>query len=152
VKYANGNDWDVALRTIVGPGLIGTTWGATITGTWLALPKCEPHWIGETPREGDVRSSWPVAISLAVLAGVTAPIINGIAIGTCFNVSCYYLPLAWSTLEREAHIFVAGVSGFGGALLPFLLPPSTLRAARELDRLRFSYDGRNAYLGYVASF
>lgn len=135
------------VRTLIGPGLIGLAWGATIGGTWLALPKCEPHWVGETPPEGGVRATWPLALSLALLAGATAPIVNAIAIGS------YNLPLEWSTEERAMHLVVAGVAGFGGALLPYLLPPRTWAAARELDRLRFGTDGHgNAYIGYSAVF
>ncbi len=141
VKYSD----DVPLRAIVGPGMIGATWGATITGLWLALPKCEPHWVDEAPREGGVRATWPLALSLALLAGATAPIINGIAIG-------YNLPIEWSTPEREVHVVVAGLAGFGGALVPFLLPPRTWSAARELDRLRLGYDGRSAFVRYEGTF
>jgi hypothetical protein len=141
VKFSSS----VPLRTFVGPGIIGATWGATVTGAFLALPKCEPHWVGETPREGDVRTGWPLAIALALLAGATAPIVNAVAIG-------YNLPIEWSTPEREAHLAVAGVAGFAGALVPYLLPPTTLSAARELDKLRFGYDGRTGYLSYVGAF
>ena len=90
-----------------------------------------------------MRATWPVALSLALLAGATAPIVNGIAIGTfCAAPACQGgLPADWSTFEREMHVVVAGLSGFGGALLPYLLPPSTLSAARELDRLRVGADG-----------
>ncbi|HEY8088395.1 MAG TPA: hypothetical protein VIF09_11135, partial [Polyangiaceae bacterium] len=132
---------------MAGPVAIGLTWGATVGGTWLALPKCAPHWVGETPREGDVRATWPVALSLALLAGVTAPFVNGIAIGS------YNLPIEWSTFEREMHVVAAGLAGFGGALLPYVLPPRTWSAAREIDRLRFGADGRGgAFVGYSATF
>jgi hypothetical protein len=46
----------------------------------------------------------------------------------------------------------AGLAGFGGALLPYLLPPRTFTAARELDRVRFGYDGRNAFASYTVAF
>jgi hypothetical protein len=128
-----------------GPVSIGLAWGATVSGAWLALPKCEPHWMGESPREGAVRASWPLALSLALLAGATAPVINGIAIG-------YNLPIEWSNFEREMHLVAAGVAGFGGALLPYLLPPRTWAAAREIDRLRFGFDARGAFIGYGLDF
>jgi hypothetical protein len=154
VKYSDS----VALRAIVSPGVIGVTWGATVTGTFLALPKCEPHWIGEAPREGDVRTSWPLAISLALVAGATAPILYATAIGN--NLQFTNVPPSagdpnppvWSTPEREAHIVVAGVAGFAGALLPYVIPPSTVRAARELDKLRFGYDGRAGFISYGGDF
>lgn len=132
---------------MTGPLAVGLVWGATVGGVWMALPKCSPHWVGETPREGAVRESWPLALSLALLAGATAPIVNGIAINS------YALPLSWTTFEREMHLVVAGVAGFAGALLPYLLPPRTWSAARELDRLRFGTDGRgNAYVSYAVTF
>jgi hypothetical protein len=140
VKYA-GN---VALR-LTGPTMIGFTWGATVGGAWLALPKCSPQWVGESPREGGVRSSLPLALSLAVLAGATAPLVNGIAVGP--------LPPFWSTFESQMHLVAAGVAGFAGALLPYVIPPRTWAAARELERLRFEVDGRgNPFVGYVGTF
>src|ERR1700722_1920532 len=60
------------------PTFVGLAWGAGIGGGWLALPHCDPHFVGELPREGDVRANWPVALSLALLGGATAPMINGI--------------------------------------------------------------------------
>jgi hypothetical protein len=154
VKYSDS----VALRAIVSPGVIGVTWGATISGAFLSFPKCNPHWVGETPLEGDVRTDWPLAIALALLAGATAPIWYGTVIG--YNLQFNDIapspgdpnPPMWSTPEREAHLVVAGVAGFGGALLPYLFPPSTVRAARELNRLRFGYDGRSGYFGYGGTF
>jgi hypothetical protein len=129
-----------------GPAMIGVTWGATIGGGWLALPKCSPTWVGETPREGAVRAAWPLALALAMLAGATAPIVNGIAIG-------YDLPFAWSTLEREMHLVTAAVAGFGGALLPYLIPPRTWASALELDRLRLGTDGHGGLsIGYSVAF
>jgi hypothetical protein len=135
-----------ALR-MSGPAMIGLPWGATIGGAWLALPKCSPHWVGDPPREGDPHANWPLALSLALLAGATAPIINGIAIGS------YDLPLSWSNEERVMHVVVAGVAGFAGALVPYLLPPATWRAARELERIRLGTDGRSAvFVGYAIRF
>ena len=151
---------DSLVIRFTGPAMIGLTWGLTVGGTWLALPKCNGHWVGSPPREGDIRAEWPLALSLALLAGATAPIVNGIAIGSCFtapsatSIGCQGgLPANWTTFEREMHVVTAGVAGFGGALLPYLLPPSTLRAAREIDRLRFGADGRgNVFVGYTMPF
>jgi hypothetical protein len=131
---------------MAGPAVVGVAWGATVGGAWLALPKCAPHWVGEPPREGDVRASWPLAISLALLAAGTAPIVEGIALG-------YNLPAEWSTFEREMHLVVAGAAAFGGAFLPYVLPPRTWAAAREIDRIRFGADARGgAFIGYAAPF
>jgi hypothetical protein len=130
-----------------GPVMIGLPWGATIGGAWLALPKCSPDWVGEPPPGGDPRATWPLALSLALLAGATAPVINAIAIGS------YDLPLSWSDEERVMHVVVAGVAGFAGALVPYLVPPRTWRAARELERIRLGTDGRSTlFLGYAVRF
>jgi hypothetical protein len=134
----------LALR-LSGPAMVGLTWGATVGGAWLALPKCSPTWVGESPREGGVRSSLPLAISLAVLAGATAPIVNGVAVG--------HLPTSWTTFESQMHIVVAGVTGFAGALVPYLLPPRTWAAAQELEHLRVEVDGRgDPFVGFVGTF
>jgi hypothetical protein len=132
------------LRTSTGPVAIGLTWGATLGGAWLALPKCSPTWLGEPPREGAVRSAWPLALSLALLAGATAPVVNAIAVGT--------LPFDWSTTERSMHVVVAGVAGFVGALVPYVIPPRTWAASRELERLRFDADARGVFVGYTRAF
>jgi hypothetical protein len=134
----------IALR-FTGPVAIGLTWGATVGGAWLALPKCSPHWIGESAREGGVRTSVPLALSLALLAGVTAPVVTGIAVGSP--------PLQWSTLESEMHLVAAGVAAFGGALLPYVLTPRTWAAARELDHLRLGVDARGQpFAAYTGTF
>jgi len=138
-----------------GPIMIGLAWGATVGGAWLALPKCSPEWVVESPREGRVRESWPLALSIALLAGTTAPIVNAIAFGNCtYFPKCGNgsLPLAWSTFEREMHVVAAGLAGAGGALLPYLVPPRTWAAAHELDRIRFGTDGRGAFVGFSTPF
>lgn len=138
-KYS-GN---VALR-FSGPAALGLTWGATVGGAWLSLPKCSAEWVGETPREGQVREAWPMALALAALAGATAPVINGIAIGP--------LPDSWTTFERAMHLVTAGVVAFGAAFLPYLLPPTTWSAALKLDRLRLGATQNGAFIGYSARF
>lgn len=124
---------------------VGLAWGATIGGAWLALPKCSMGWVGEPPREGDSRASWPLALSLALLAGATAPVINGVFLGS--------EPFRWSDEERAAHVVVAGLAGLGGALLPYLLPPQTWSAARELQQLRVAVDAEGRLIvGYTGRF
>jgi hypothetical protein len=135
--------------------MVGLAWGATVGGAWLALPKCEAHWVTAPPREGDVRASWPVALSLALLAGASAPIVNAIGVGNCSDPTrCQEgLPASWDTNERALHVVVAGLAGFGGALLPYLVPPRTWSASREIEHLRFGADARgNVTLGYVTTF
>jgi len=134
-----------AIVRYTGPVAVGLSWGATLGGAWLAMPKCSSHWVGDVPREGDVRETWPVALSLALLAGATAPMMNGIFVGG--------EPGQWSTEERAGHVIAAGVAGAAGALLPYLLPPRTWSAAQELRRLRVEADGQGrVVVGYVLRF
>ena len=96
-------------------------------------------------RGGRAGRSWPVALSLALLAGATAPIINGIVVGSNFTTPCppgAACPQSWTTFEREVHLVAAGVAGFAGAFLPYLVPPPSWAAARELDHLRVGADAR----------
>jgi hypothetical protein len=155
IKYFAGSTPGAVAVRLSGPAAIGLTWGATVGGAWLALPACDARWVGEMPREGAVRATWPVALSLALLAAATAPIVNAIAIGGCdaSSATCQGgLPADWTTLEREMHVVTAAIAGFGGALLPYVLPPRTWAAAREIDRLRFGAGGRGAYVGYAVAF
>jgi len=127
------------------PTFVGLAWGAGIGGGWLALPHCDPHFVGELPREGDVRANWPVALSLALLGGATAPMINGILVGS--------QPQDWSTPERTAHVLTAGVAGFVGALLPYVLPPRSWSAAKELEKIRVGTGAGGGFsVGYTLSF
>lgn len=152
-KYADS----IAVR-LAGPAMVGLAWGATVGGVWLALPKCDPRWVSAPAREGDVHANWPVALSLALLAGASAPIVNAIGLGNCANPpagqQCQEgLPGLWDTPERELHVIVAGLAGFGGALLPYLLPPRTWSSSREIEHLRFGADARgNVTIGYAATF
>jgi hypothetical protein len=134
---------DVARLT--GPALIGLTWGATVGGAWLALPKCSTHWLPRRPPDGAAHQDWPLAVTLALLAGATAPLVNAIAVG-------FTLPPGWSTEERAAHLVVAGVAGFGASFLPYLLPPKTWSAFKELQRLQVGVDARSLVIGYEGSF
>jgi len=132
--------------SLAAPVLIGVAWGATIGGAWLAVPKCSMHWVGEPPPEGSAHEGWPLAVALALVAGATAPVISAIAIGT-------NLPADWTTFEREVHVVAAGLAGFGGALLPYWLPPRTWTAARELEHLRLGVQsGGGIGVGYSTAF
>jgi hypothetical protein len=145
-------DWDPSLQSsttdvarYVGPTAFGLTWGATLGGAWLALPKCDPHWVGEAPREGDVKDALPTALSIGLLAGATAPVIQGILIGNGSSTL--------STTERAMHLVTAGAAGFVGAFLPYLLPPRTWSAAREIERIRVGTGEHGGVtLGYALTF
>lgn len=115
------------LRTL-GPASVGLTWGFMVGGTYLALPKCSPTYVSTIPVEGDVRATWPMAFALAMFAGATAPVIVGIETGP--------LPPSWTTVERSMRLVTAGLVAFGSALLPYLLPPKTWRAMKQLQDIR----------------
>ena len=140
-KYAP----DAGVR-MLGPGFVGLAWGALVGGGWLAMPQCHPHYAGGAPPEGDVRTSVPLALALATLAGVTAPVMVGIETGN--------LVPSWSNEERIMRLVTAGLTGFAGALLPYVpfLSPPNWRAARELERLRVSPVAGGAVVGWSTSF
>ena len=62
VKYAKGE----GVRDL-GPSSVGLTWGFTLGGGYLSIPKCSPDWVGSAPPEGDVRRgrTWPIAVAFA---------------------------------------------------------------------------------------
>jgi hypothetical protein len=133
----------------LGPAAIGLSWGATIGGGYLALPKCEPHWVSYAPPEGEVRSPWPLALTLATIGGVFGASMTGVF--TTLQASSADM-LQWSTEERAGRLWIAGVSGFVGALVPYLIPPRTWSGARELARIRATADGRGAGVSYSIVF
>jgi hypothetical protein len=49
-------------------------------------------------------------------------------------------------------LILAGTGGALGALLPYLLPPKTWRAAKELEHLRAGADAHGAFVGYTIRF
>jgi hypothetical protein len=129
---------------LVGPLSVGFTFGATLGGGYLALPKCSRTWVPSTPPEGAVHEEWPIALSFALAGAALGPIITGIVTGP--------VPLDWSTEHRSVRMLVAGMAGFGGALLPYLLPPRTWRAAKALERLRLEVDQKGAFFAYRGIF
>jgi hypothetical protein len=131
---------------LLGPGLIGFMWGGFIGGTYLALPKCSPSLVRAPPPEGEVRRYWPAALALALLAGATAPFIVGIETGTGAVTD------PWSTLERSGRLIAAGTAAFGGALVPYLIPPKTWRAAKELERIRVGASASGGFVSYTLRF
>lgn len=128
----------------MGPTFVGLSFGATIGGGYLALPKCANTWVPSSPREGDVRTDWPIALALATVSAGFAPVMFGVEDGIWYT--------QWSPGERSARIVVASVSGFAGALLPYLLPPKTWRAAKELEHLRANVDSTGMFVGYTLNF
>jgi hypothetical protein len=117
----------------LGPSFIGLTWGVFVGSFYPSMPKCSPHFTTTVPPEGQVRTSWPVALSFALLAGMTAPVLDWIVIGPIPTNGATEL---WPTEERVTRVVLAGTLAFGAALLPYLLPPKPLRASRKLIDLR----------------
>jgi hypothetical protein len=128
----------------IGPALVGLTWGTALGSFYPSMPKCSPHFVNTIPPEGQVRTSWPVALAFAALAGATAPIIDYIAIGP--------VPDAWTDAERVSRIIIAGTFAFGAALIPYLIPPKTVRAARELVNLRATVSAQSSFVSYTFHF
>jgi hypothetical protein len=135
------------VRTI-GPALAGLTWGFTLGGGYLAQPKCQPDWVSSAPPEGDVRTSWQLALALGGLAAISAPILESYFALPCAGCD----PAEWSVGERRVRVFAAAGGGFVGALLPYVLPPKTWRNAKELERLRAGGDKNGAFLSYTVRF
>jgi hypothetical protein len=131
---------------LVGPSLVGLSWGFTLGGGYLALPKCSPDYVQAAPPEGGVRADWPMAVGMTLLATVTAPALVGIETG----VGPVTLP--WSTTERSMRLVLAGAGGLVGALVPYLLPPKTWRAKKQLEHLRAGATARGGFVGYAVSF
>lgn len=129
------------VQRLLGPTMIGLSWGATITGGYLAFPKCSINWIRNAPIEGDVRSEVPLAFGLAMLAGATAPLL----LGTVDQYSGH--PPPYPVSERAGRLFLAGGMGVVGSLLPYILPPKTYRAAKELQKIRLSMEPTGATFG-----
>ncbi len=128
----------------IGPMLVGATWGMFIGSFYPSLPKCSPHFVSTIPPEGQVHSMWPAAFAFAILAGATAPIGDYIAIGP--------VPDAWTDGERVSRVILAASFAFGTALIPYVLPPKTLRAARELLNLRASVSAQSSFVSYTFNF
>jgi hypothetical protein len=129
---------------MIGPATVGLTWGFMFGGSYLALPKCSPTYVSTIPPEGDVRPTWPVALAIAMFAGATAPIVVGIETGGA--------PASWETIERSMRLVTAGVFGFGAALLPYLLPPKTWRAFKELRDIRAGATKDGFFVGIGVTF
>jgi len=132
-----------ALR-LLGPTLVGFTWGGFLGGGYLSLPKCDPLWAGGPPPEGNVRAIWPLATAITVVAGVTGPIMDYAFLGP--------VKIGWPVEERTARVFIGGGAAVIGALLPYVLPPRTWSARKEIDRMRVEGMPGGASLTYTLAF
>ena len=125
---------------LVGPGMLGLFWGGFLSGAWLSLPKCDPLWAEGTPPEGNVRAAWPIAAAISLLAAVTAPAIDYVFLGA--------VPVNWAVTERSGRVFLAMGTGLIGSLVPYVLPPKTWSAKKEIDRIRLGEVAGGPFVSY----
>ena len=131
---------------LIGPGLIGFFWGGFLSGGYLSLPKCDPYWAWGPPPEGNVRSDWPLATAISLIATVTAPAIDFVFLGG--------VPIHWTVSERSARVFIGMGAGLVGSLFPYLVPPRTWAAKLEIERIRIGEvaGGRGLGVSYGLTF
>jgi hypothetical protein len=129
---------------LIGPGLIGFFWGGFLSGGYLSLPKCDPLWADGAPPEGNIRATWPIATVITMLATVTAPVMDYAFIGP--------VPRYWTDLERSGRVYVAMGTGALGSLFPYLLPPRTWAAKKQIDRIRVGDVAGGPFFSYTLTF
>lgn len=129
---------------LVGPAMIGFFWGGFLSGGYLSLPKCDPMWAAGAPPEGNVRAAWPMAVAISLLATVTAPALDYVFLGA--------VPINWPVPERSARVFLAMGTGLVGSLFPYLVPPKTWAARKEIDRIRIGEMAGGPFVSYGFMF
>jgi hypothetical protein len=129
---------------LIGPGAIGFFWGGFLSGGYLSLPKCSPTWAAGAPPEGNVRTHWPIAVTISLLATITAPAFDFVFLGA--------VPIHWTVSERSARVFVAMGAGALGSLFPYVVPPRTWAARLEIDRIRIGEMAGGPFVSYGATF
>jgi hypothetical protein len=133
----------VSIR-MIGPMTEGFFWGGFLSGGYLSLPKCDPLWAPGAPPEGNVRAAWPIATAITLLSAISAPFLDYTFLG--------FQKPGWSTEEKSARIFIAGGFGVMGALFPYLLPPRTWAAAKQIEKMRVEGYRDGAVLSYRVLF
>lgn len=129
---------------LIGPGLVGFTWGGFLGGGYLSLPKCDPMWAYGPPPEGDVRSSWQLATIIAAVSAITAPVMDFTFLGPVKS--------EWTVPERSARVFIGAGFGALGALFPYLVSPTPWAAKKEIERIRLQGTPGGAWLGWQTAF
>ncbi len=119
-----------AYSRTVSAGFVGATWGAFIGGAYLSLPKCSPDFVPPVSAEGSMTTRWPLALAISLISGISAPFLVYIETG--------YIPREMAFSERGARIYVPGIAGALGAMLPWIpaLAPKTYRNMLKLENLR----------------
>lgn len=135
---------DTAPIRLIGPAAVGLFWGGFLSGGWLSLPQCDPLWVGGPPPEGNVRVSWPMAVTISLIAVTTAPAIDYIFLGPVKSW--------WEVSERSARVFVAMGAGALGAFMPYVIKPRTWAARLELDKIRMAPVAGGATVGFGTTF
>lgn len=129
---------------MIGPMTQGFFWGGFLSGGFLSLPKCDPLWAEGPPPEGNVRAIWPIATAISLLSAVSAPFLDYTFMGP--------VKVGWSTEEKSARVFIAGAFGVIGSLFPYLLPPRTWSAAKQIERMRVDGYRDGAVFNYRLTF
>lgn len=129
---------------LIGPGLVGFTWGGFLAGGYLSLPKCEPQRAPNIPPEGDVRASWPMIFAITAVAGITAPMLEATFLGAGKP--------DWTVPERSARVFIGSGAGIIGSLFPYVISPRPWAAKKEIEKLRVEGLPGGAMLGWRTTF
>ena len=129
---------------LIGPGMVGFFWGGFLSGGYLSLPKCDPMWAEGSPPEGNVRAAWPMAVAISLLATVTAPAMDYVFLGA--------VPVGWPVLERSGRVFLAMGTGLLGSLFPYVVPPKTWSAKKEIQRIRLGEVAGGPFVSYGFTF
>lgn len=129
---------------MIGPMTEGFFWGGFLSGGYLSLPKCDPLWAPGPPPEGNVRAAWPIATAISLLSAVSAPFLDWTFLGAAKP--------GWSTEEKSARVFIAGAFGVIGSLFPYVLPPRTWSAAKQIEKLRVEGYRDGAVVNYRLTF
>ncbi|MDB4933748.1 MAG: hypothetical protein JWP87_720 [Labilithrix sp.] len=129
---------------LIGPGLVGFSWGGFLSGGYLSLPKCDPLWAEGPPPEGNVRATWPMAAAITLVAAATAPAMDYVFLGA--------VPVHWPVPERSARVFIAMGTGILGSLFPYVVSPKTWAAKKEIERIRLGEVAGGPFVSYGFAF
>lgn len=129
---------------LVAPAWIGFSWGMLLSGGYLSLPKCDPTWAYGPPPEGNVRSPWPVAVAIAMVAGATAPAMDYAFLGP--------VKQEWMVWERSTRVFVGIGTGVLGAVFPYIVSPRPWAAKKEIERIRLGAQAGGPFVSYTLAF
>ncbi|HEY8079364.1 MAG TPA: hypothetical protein VIF62_34775, partial [Labilithrix sp.] len=90
------------------------------------------------------RSNIPIAAAISLLATITAPAMDFVFLGA--------EKPEWHDWERSTRVFLGMGTGLAGSLFPYLVPPKTWAAKKEIERIRLSTVSGGPFLSYAVSF